>query len=73
MQQHGSKYFAYRHTRDPWGGVKPFLFLKVVMLHIKLKGIEHRTLGLWIARQVAIRSDPRFMSYDSQIKPQVTG
>ena len=23
--------------------VKPCLFLKVVMLHIKLKGIEHRT------------------------------
>ena len=31
------------------------------------------TVGLWIVRQVAIRSDPRFMSYDSQIKLRVTG
>ena len=38
----GSKYFAHRHTLDPGGGVKLYLFLKVVMLHIKLKGIEHR-------------------------------
>ena len=22
MRQHGSKYFAHRHTLDPWGGVK---------------------------------------------------
>ena len=30
-------------------------------------------VGLWIFMQMAIRSDPRFMSYDSQIKLQVTG
>ena len=30
-------------------------------------------IGLWIVRQVAIRSDPRFMSYDSQIELRVTG
>ena len=29
-------------------------------------------LGLWIVRQVAIRFDPRFMSYDSQIELRVT-
>ena len=53
MQQHGSKYFAHRHTLNPGGGggggggVKRsnHFFLKVVvMLHIKLKGIEHRAL-----------------------------
>ena len=41
MQQHGSKYFANRHTLNPGGfgqKVNPF-FLKVVMLHIKFKGI----------------------------------
>ena len=30
-------------------------------------------IGLWIVKQVAIRSDPRFMSNDSQIKLRVTG
>ena len=42
--KHGSNYLAHRHTLDPGGGVKRsnYLFLKVVMLHIKLKGIEHR-------------------------------
>ena len=30
-------------------------------------------IGLWIVRQVAIRSDPRFMSYDSQTELRVTG
>ena len=41
MQQHGSKYFAHRHTGVGSKGQTIF-FLKVVMLHIKLKGIEHR-------------------------------
>ena len=39
-----SNMVANIHTR-PWGWgqkVKLYLFLKVVMLHIKLKGIEHR-------------------------------
>ena len=39
------KYFAHRYTLDPGGGVKRsnnIFFLKVVMLHIKLKAIEHR-------------------------------
>ena len=43
MQQYWCKYFAHRHTLDPGGGVKTFFFLKVVMLHTKLKGMEHRT------------------------------
>ena len=30
------------HTIDPWGGVKPFLLLKVHMLQIKFKGMEHK-------------------------------
>ena len=34
---------------------------------------NHCLLGVWIVRQVAIRSDPRFMSYDSQIKLGVSG
>ena len=33
---------GHRHTLDPGGGVKIYIFLKEVMLHIKLKGIEHR-------------------------------
>ena len=61
MQQHGSKYFACRHTLDPGVGVKRLkhVSLKVVMMHIKLKGMEHKasfagtysvltqTLGPW--------------------------
>ena len=43
-------YFAHRHTLDSGDGLDPrdgvkrsnHFFLKVVMLHIKLKGIEHR-------------------------------
>ena len=44
MQQHGSTYFAHRHTLDPEDGVKRsnHISLKVVMLHIKLKVFEHR-------------------------------
>ena len=37
----GSKYFAHRHTLEGQK-VKLYIFLKVVMLHIELKGIEHR-------------------------------
>ena len=39
MQQYGSKYFGRRHILDPEGGVKrsKHCFLKLVMLHIKLK------------------------------------
>ena len=37
MQQYGSKHFAHRHILDPGGGVIRCFFLKVVMLHIKLK------------------------------------
>ena len=33
----------------------------------------HQCIGLWIVRLVAIRSDPRFMSDDSQIELRVTG
>ena len=47
MQQHGSKYFARRHSPPPphdprrWGQkVKFQLFQNIVMLHIKLKEIE---------------------------------
>ena len=45
MQQYGSKNFAHRHIINRWGEEvkrsKDF-FLKVVMLYIKLKRMEHR-------------------------------
>ena len=46
--------------------------------YLLTQALRHQTqylskLGLWIVRQVAILSDPRFMSYDSQIELQVTG
>ena len=43
MQQHGRKCFAHRHTLDPGVGSKgqTISFSEVVMLQIKLKGIEH--------------------------------
>ena len=37
LMMHGSTYFAFRHKLNPGGGVKTIYFLKVVMLHIKLK------------------------------------
>ena len=45
MQQHGSIYFACSHGLDPGVGSKGqnICFLKVVVLHIKLKGMERRT------------------------------
>ena len=36
-EHHESKYAVFTHTNDPRGGVKGHFFLKVVMLHIKLK------------------------------------
>ena len=47
MKQHGGKYFTPTHPR-PGGGVKrsKYFFLKVVMLHIKLKGMGHRARGI---------------------------
>ena len=44
MQQHASTYSVLTGTLDPWGGVKgqTLFFLKVVMLHIKSIGMEHR-------------------------------
>ena len=44
MQQHDSKYFARRHALDPRVGPRGQndFILKVVMLHIKLKGKGHR-------------------------------
>ena len=43
MQQHASTYSVLTHTLDHLGGVKDQnIFLKVVFLHIKLKGMEHR-------------------------------
>ena len=41
MQQHGSIYYVLTHALDPLGRVKTF-FLKVVLLHIKLMGRQHR-------------------------------
>ena len=40
MQKHTSTRSILTHTIDPWGGVKGqnIFLLKVVMLHIKLKG-----------------------------------
>ena len=43
MQQYGSKYFARRHIFDSRDGLKSIFFLKVVMLNIKLKGMQHRS------------------------------
>ena len=43
IQQHGSKYFSSRHMLGSSGGIKTSLhvsFLKVIMMHIKLKGID---------------------------------
>ena len=42
MQQHARTYSVLTHTLDPWGGVKDqtIFFLKVVMLHIKISGME---------------------------------
>ena len=47
MKQHGGKYFTPTHPQ-PGGGVKrsKYFFLKVVMLHIKLKGMGHRAWGI---------------------------
>ena len=42
MQQHGCKYFARSHTLGPGVGSEGHFLLKVVLLHIKLKGLEHR-------------------------------
>ena len=44
MQQHGSKRLLEYTPIGPRGGVKKLthVFLKVVLLHIKLKGMEHR-------------------------------
>ena len=45
MEHLGSTYSVLTHTLSPWGyghKVKIFLFLKVGMLHIKLKGMKHR-------------------------------
>ena len=41
MQLHGSKYFVLTHTLDPGVESKQLILLKVVMLHIRLKGMEH--------------------------------
>ena len=38
----GGKSFARRHTLDPGCVVKLYLFLKEVMLRVRLKAIEHR-------------------------------
>ena len=45
----------------------------LIVLQITTNKFGESAVGLWIVRQVAIRSDPRFMSYDSQIKLRVTG
>ena len=44
IEHHASTYSVLTDTLETWGGLKfkTFFFLKVVMLHIKLKGIEHR-------------------------------
>ena len=52
MRQYASTYYVLTHTLDPWGGVKDdpwegskvktIIFLKVIMLHIKLIGMESR-------------------------------
>ena len=43
MQQHASAYSVLHTPSNPLGGVKgQNIFFKVVMLSIKLKGMEHR-------------------------------
>ena len=46
MHQHGSKYFARRHTFHLGLASKGqnIFFLKVVMVYINLKGMEHRAI-----------------------------
>ena len=45
MQQHGSNYFACRHRA--WSNCQTcFVFLKVVILHIKLEGMVESTLHI---------------------------
>ena len=45
MQQLASTYSVLTHTLGPLGGIKGqnIFFLKVVMVHIKFMGMEHRT------------------------------
>ena len=65
------------HSIPKWLTLACFqgLVCKLVNFKMKQHNAEKRAilLGLWIVRQVAIRSDPRFMSYDSQIELRVTG
>ena len=45
MEHHASTHYILTHTLSPWRGVKKskdFIFLEVVMLHIKLKGMKRR-------------------------------
>ena len=44
MQHHARTFSVLTRTLDLWGGVKGQnnVFFKVVMLHIKLKRMEHR-------------------------------
>ena len=44
LQHHASTYSVFKHTLSPlaWDKRSKHFFLKVVMLHIKLKGMEHR-------------------------------
>ena len=46
IEHHASTYSVLTDTLEAWGGVKGqnIFFLKVVMLHIKLKAIKHRAL-----------------------------
>ena len=58
--------FLFSQTEN----IKQPLWLCITLLNGEPSG---SVVGLWIVRQVAIRSDPRFMSYDSQIELRVTG
>ena len=44
IEHHASTYSVLTHTLDPWGWVKGqnIFFLKVVLLHIELEGMENR-------------------------------
>ena len=35
-------FISYSHILDPWGGVNTYFLLKLIMVHIKLNGIEHK-------------------------------
>ena len=71
MQPHGSNYLAHRHSHDPGNGSKDqkIFFLKVVVLHIKLKTIKHRAPCMDI---VCPNTHPRPLGWGQKVKTFVS-